>query len=249
MSGILRRIFRGAERAPHHRIEPAVQPSSDCGPLPADAVFLDVETTGFHSDDRIVSLAMIFPTFGRTLHDTKIRASHSVFDPCKKSHPEAEAVHGYDDWTLRHQPMFFEEAKEIHNLLSKSKLIVAHNIQFDVGFLNYEFGLCGLSPIVGPLACTMAMSRERGLSARLKDCASRYGLNRRLLTHDAFEDAFLCMHIYMAMQTGWPVCEAVTPIYRPTNMLHVPPRPVSLPRRNNIARMNERMVIHSAKMP
>ena len=75
--------------------------------LPGNVLFLDVETTGLHSDDRVVSLAMLLLERDESEgSEMKFSILHLVFDPGRRSHPRAEAVHGYDDWTLWHQNAF-----------------------------------------------------------------------------------------------------------------------------------------------
>ena len=75
--------------------------------LPGNVLFLDVETTGLHSDDRVVPLAMLLLERDESEgSEMKFSILHLVFDPGRRSHPRAEAVHGYDDWTWRHQNAF-----------------------------------------------------------------------------------------------------------------------------------------------
>jgi len=65
---------------------------------PASVLFVDIETTGLHGVDRIVSLGAIrLPTFEMLTGILQFDQIHLIFDPGRKSHPKAEEVHGYDD--------------------------------------------------------------------------------------------------------------------------------------------------------
>jgi DNA polymerase-3 subunit epsilon len=105
--------------------------------LPDRFAVVDVETTGIHGTDRIVTFAATFLERVALLEDSmSIKCLHLIFDPGKKCHPEAERVHGYDDWTLRHQEFFAEHAKRIRALLDETDLVVAHNAAFDLSFFR-----------------------------------------------------------------------------------------------------------------
>ena len=84
--------------------------------MPAKIVVFDVETTGLTGQDRVVSLgAIMFDTTSISEGTANCRHLHLAFDPGRRSHRRAEAVHGYDDWTLRHQETFADRAEEIRN--------------------------------------------------------------------------------------------------------------------------------------
>jgi DNA polymerase III epsilon subunit-like protein len=109
--------------------------------LPSKVVFVDVETTGLTDSDRIVSFAAILlDTQSLKTGDFTVSVIHVVCDPGKKSHPRAASVHGFSDWVLRHQDPFSKYAGEIELLLGKADLIVAHNANFDMNFINRELG-------------------------------------------------------------------------------------------------------------
>jgi Exonuclease len=121
--------------------------------VPKCIAFLDVETTGLNEKDRIVTLA------GLKLLDTELLTTgtaslaylHLIFDPGKKSHPRAEAVHGYSDWVLRHQDSFDVYAETIESFSNSADLVVAHNAEFDFGFYNREMVRAARLPSRSPL--------------------------------------------------------------------------------------------------
>lgn len=115
--------------------------------MPPKILFVDVETTGLEAHDRIVSLATILLTTrpGLLTGQINLTYTHSIFDPGRKSHPIAESVHGYDDWLLRHQQPFADTAHIFARRISESNLVVAHNAEFDLSFINRELLAAGIS--------------------------------------------------------------------------------------------------------
>lgn len=197
-------------------------------------LFIDVETTGIRADDRIVSLGFIGADPRDILSGTfDMRFGHFIFDPGKKSHPQAEAVHGYDDWTLRHQNRFDQFAPDLFDIFSDADMIVAHNAEFDTRFLFDAFGDCG-RPLSGKsLFCTMLEYRDFYPSkSGLDFCLRRFGIKRRSKKHSALEDAWLCMAVWAALRGKAlpPTPDAL--LSAPSNFLEPPPHPgVPLPRR------------------
>jgi DNA polymerase-3 subunit epsilon len=224
--------------------EPKVEPAPSKPPLfspeivakmPARVLFLDVETTGLHSDDRIVSLGALTLETERLVGDNfSVMPLHLVFDPMKKSHREAERVHGWDDWILRHQDLFQDHAAEIRAVIDAADLLVAHNASFDVRFIDRELTLAGLTMPGTPVECTMRAWRAKGLSrATLNAVCSHLGLARAGDVHGALEDAGLAMQAWLALHgPGMRLGPIAYP--PPTNLKPAPPRPDgALPRRKS----------------
>jgi DNA polymerase III epsilon subunit-like protein len=69
-----------------------------------------------------------------------------IFDPGRKSHPSAEAIHGYSDWALRHQESVDVYADTIESFFDSADLVVAHNAEFYIGFYNREMERLGRPP-------------------------------------------------------------------------------------------------------
>ena len=82
--GLLKRLF-GLKRPEAPRRPSAAKR------LPASIVFCDIETTGLRDTDRIVSFAGIGVQTAQLASGVlDLAYSHLVFDPAKKSHPQAE---------------------------------------------------------------------------------------------------------------------------------------------------------------
>ena len=168
--------------------------------LPASVAFCDVETTGLGNHDRIVSFGGI-GMFSRTLAKggPDLEYLYLVFDPGRENHHGAEQMHGFSDSTLRLQEPFAVHAAEISRFLTSHELLVAHNAAFDIRFINREMRLSGLPALTSPVYCTMKGYRalDRGGSASLSAVCHHIKLARAGHLHDAIEDAWLAMQIYL----------------------------------------------------
>jgi DNA polymerase-3 subunit epsilon len=199
--------------------------------------YVDVETTGLHSNDRVVSLGLIVASeTGLARGEIDGGALHLVFDPIKKSHPRAEEVHGWDDWVLRHQDRFEVHAAAIAEALDGADLVVAHNAAFDLEFIGRELELAKVATRPGTFECTMLAWREAhpGQRASLNSVIAGLGLKRAGAKHGAMEDAWLAMAVHAALNRR-PMPPRLPDQYlAPVNLKSVPPRPDGpLPRRNN----------------
>lgn len=196
-------------------------------------VFLDVEATGLRESDRVVSLGMLrFDTLegGRSQWAT----TSLIFDPLKNSQAGALRVHGLDDWTLRHQPLFGAHIDEIVSFLARADGIVCHNAAFDIGILRRAFQEWDVDFPSLPVECTLDLARKRGLKpATLSACAERLGLQRQSRQHGALEDAVLCAAIWLKWH-GSAVPLPATKDIPYTNLQPVPLRPRKLPLRQNV---------------
>jgi DNA polymerase-3 subunit epsilon len=213
--------------------------------FPSSIVAVDVETTGLYSNDRIVSLGA-WRIDTTDLSNDALNASciHIVADPGKKSHPRAEEVHGYSDWTLRHQQSFAENAQAVREFLSSGDIIIAHNAGFDFGFIEREFQALGQGPLKCHRFCTMNAYRRSGSPGRasLKAICENIGIKRVGETHGALEDAWLALMVYFWLnQVPSKFIQPFTAILekgippRPSNFREPPPLPAGpLPRRSKV---------------
>ena len=96
-----------------------------------DFVVLDTETTGLTGNDEVVELGI--------LDKNGCEIYHSYFHPEAKMNPNASRVNGICDSDLKDQPSFAEEYDVIISLL-KDKVIVGHNISFDIRLLDQTAG-------------------------------------------------------------------------------------------------------------
>jgi len=202
--------------------------------LPERILFVDVETTGLGSNDRVVTLGLLqmqSSHFARGNAD--LQHAHLIFDPGRKSHPRAEEKHGWSDWVLRHQEPFAESLPDIEPLFTESGLIVAHNADFDIEFLRREFAHAGCRIRMPKRYCTMEQYRRRyGSPASLDAASSAMGMYRSGATHGALEDAWLALHLFLWLNDLPRPSPHALPLFEPTNLKEAPPPPIEgIPRR------------------
>ena len=166
-------------------------------------IVFDTETTGLdpQSGDRMVEIGCIelvnrVPT-GRTFH--------AYFNPQRSMPLAAEPVHGLSDAFLADKNCFHEHALDLIEFLADSPL-VAHNAQFDFGFLNYEFTVCGHPEVVlDRMIDTLVLARRRhpGAKHSLDALCMRYGIDRsHRVRHGALLDAELLAQVYVELTGG-----------------------------------------------
>lgn len=193
-------------------------------------VAIDVETTGFGPYARMVSFGAI--VCEKEPIDAETR--YLVFDPGRDCDPDAIRIHGFDDWTLRHQEVFSAHAVALRELLLGAGLVVAHNADFDLDMLRREFKRAGLDPVAPKTFCTMMVARARWPDApsSLDACLERTGVgSRQAKRHGAVEDAYLALGLFMFLSGRGGEHRLGVPS-RPTNLKETPPRPEGiLPRR------------------
>lgn len=168
-------------------------------------VFLDTETTGLYTAQghRIIEVAAV-EVVSRRL--TKNRF-HCYINPEREIDQAAQEVHGISLDFLQDKPRFSEIANDLMAFISGAELI-AHNAPFDVGFLNYEFGLMGVpavEQIVHQITDTLKIAKEMrpGQRNNLDALCKFYGIdNSKRTLHGALLDAELLAEVYMAMTRG-----------------------------------------------
>jgi DNA polymerase III subunit epsilon len=130
---------------------------------------------------------------------------HRYLNPERDVPEEAVAVHGLSAEFLQDKPRFAEIADELINFIGEAPL-VAHNAQFDLGFLNAELGRCAKSPVpVERLIDTLMLARRRHPAGpnRLDDLCARYGINNsRRAKHGALLDAEILSEVYLELIGG-----------------------------------------------
>lgn len=166
-------------------------------------IIFDTETTGLDSrEDRVIEIGGIelkdhFPT-GRTIH-------LYINPDGRKVHPDALAVHGITDESLVDKPKFSDVAQEILDFFDGATWI-AHNANFDMGFVNAEFARLDLPPIdASRVVDTLQIARRKHPMGpnSLDALCRRYGIdNSHRLKHGALLDSELLAEVYIEMIGG-----------------------------------------------
>jgi DNA polymerase III subunit epsilon len=163
-------------------------------------IVLDTETTGLDPLDghRLVEIGCIELVNGIPSGQT----FHRYFNPQRNMPAEAFAVHGLSEEFLKDKLFFAEAADELVGFLGDAPL-VAHNANFDLGFLNAELERAGRPPLSRErLVDTLLIARRKhpGGSNRLDDLCTRYAIdNSRRTKHGALLDAELLAEVYVEL--------------------------------------------------
>ena len=166
-------------------------------------IVFDTETTGLNptGGDRVVEVGCVelvnhFPT-GKTFH--------RYINPERSMPAEAKAVHGLGDDFLADKPVFGAIADELWDFLGDAVLI-AHNAEFDLAFLNAEFGRLEKPAIPAEQILDSLMLARRKHPAgpnSLDALCARYSIDtsRRTL-HGALLDSQLLAEVYIELIGG-----------------------------------------------
>lgn len=166
-------------------------------------IIFDTETTGLDSrEDRVIEIGAIemvnrFPT-GNTFHKY-------INPQGRQVHPDAQNVHGISNADLEGKPTFSEILDEFIDFIDGAKL-VAHNGNFDLGFINAEFARLDQPAIdPGQLIDTLALARRKHPMGpnSLDALCRRYGIdNSRRTKHGALLDSELLAEVYIELIGG-----------------------------------------------
>lgn len=166
-------------------------------------IIFDTETTGLDSRlDRVIEIGGVelvnrFPT-GRTFH-------HYINPQGREIHAEAEAVHGIGIAQLADKPIFDAIVDEFLAFFDGARL-VAHNANFDMGFINAELDRLGHPPIASDrVVDTLAIAKRKHPMGpnSLDALCRRYGIdNSRRTKHGALLDSEILAEVYIELIGG-----------------------------------------------
>ena len=168
-------------------------------------IVLDTETTGLDpkSGHRVIEIGCV------ELRERRLTGNnlHLYLQPDREVDPAAVEVHGITDEFLLGKPHFEDVVAELRDYLLGAELII-HNADFDVGFLEHEFALCG-QPLTLADACTvtdtlrMARKQFPGQRNSLDALCKRLGVsNSHRTLHGALLDSEILADVYLVMTGG-----------------------------------------------
>ncbi len=169
-------------------------------------VVLDTETTGLEvlRGHRIIEIGCVELVNRRHTN----RNFHRYIQPDREIDEAAVEIHGITNQRLSDAPRFHEIAAEFVDFVSGAELII-HNAEFDIGFLDQEFRLAGLTSTtvakLCPVVDTLPMARQihPGQRNSLDALCRRYDVdNSGRDFHGALLDAQLLADVYLSMTGG-----------------------------------------------
>jgi DNA polymerase III subunit epsilon len=158
--------------------------------------FLDFETTGLSPwfGDRVCEVGIVL-TEGKRIRETY----ETLVNPGRELSPAAASTNGLTDAELASAPPFEVVADELSAYL-RNAVVVCHNAQFDLQFLDSEFHRMGKEMQIPNLIDTLLIARERFdlPSNSLRSLAADFHVPMDGTRH-ALADALICRGVFFAM--------------------------------------------------
>lgn len=167
-------------------------------------ICFDTETTGFYYNggDRIVEIGAL----ELINHVPTGRQFHEYINPERDVPQKVIEVHGLTNEFLADKPVFADIAKEWIDFVGEDGLLVAHNAEFDINFINMELKKCGLPTYDWDrVVDTLDIARKKfpGAHNKLDDLCKRFGIDNSSRTlHGALLDAQLLADVYLQLMGG-----------------------------------------------
>lgn len=157
---------------------------------------VDIETTGSSpSRDEIFNIGIV------SIEQNKIKDSYEFFFKISQELSfSIERLTRKNFKLLKNYPLFRDKAEEIYHILDEAELIVAHNKNFDVKFLNAQFKKFLGKELHCKSECTQEMVKHffpELISSNLKYLATYFLHESFASFHNALTDATLCAKIYL----------------------------------------------------
>ena len=164
-------------------------------------IILDIETSGldYKEGHRIIEIGCV------ELNQKEVGSHfHHYINPLKTLTDENIKIHGITNEFLKDKPLFEDVADEFLNFIEDSS-IIAHNANFDVGFLNYELEKIS-KPMIAKdrIVDTVVIARNRfpgqqvNLDALVKKLKVNSVVDREF--HGALKDAKILTDVYLELQ-------------------------------------------------
>lgn len=169
-------------------------------------IVLDTETTGLDPEagHRIIEIGCVELVNRRATKKTFQR----YINPEREIDAAATEVHGIENHFLADKPVFADVAEEFLAFVDGAELVI-HNADFDISFINHEFGRVERVPDDIRTRCdcldTLALARRMhpGQRNNLDALAKRYEVdNSKRELHGALLDAQILAEVYLAMTGG-----------------------------------------------
>ena len=164
-------------------------------------IILDIETSGldFKEGHRIIEIGCV------ELNRKEMGAHfHRYINPLKTLTEENIKIHGITNEFLEDKPLFEDVADDFLSFIKES-VIVAHNANFDVGFLNHELNKISRPQIAKDrVVDTVVIARNRfpgqqvNLDALVKKLKVNSLVDREF--HGALKDAKILTDVYLELQ-------------------------------------------------
>ena len=164
-------------------------------------LILDTETTGLDfSNDRIIEIGVV------ELRDNVLTQNyfHEYINPEKDISISAQKIHGITNEFLVNKPTFNNVIEKFLDFI-KDDILIIHNADFDLNFINKELQNCGFDSIKNSVIDTIKIAKEEfpGQTVNLDSLCKKLSItNIRQNYHGALLDATLLSKVYLRLTTG-----------------------------------------------
>ena len=164
-------------------------------------IILDIETSGLEHKEghRVIEIGCI------ELNKKEVSSHfHQYINPLKTLTPENIKIHGITNEYLEDKPLFEDIADSFLDFIKDSP-VIAHNANFDIGFLNSELEKIS-KPIISQdrVVDTVSIARKRfpGQQVNLDALVKKLKINSLINRdhHGALKDAKILTDIYLELQ-------------------------------------------------
>ena len=169
-------------------------------------IVLDTETTGLDvkKGHRIIEIGGVVMNGRKKTSET----FHVYVNPQREIEKEAQEVHGISNEDLKDKPIFSEIAEDLLEFIDGSILVI-HNADFDVGFLDAEFKIASSTyPSISEICevkDTLAIARNKfpGQRNSLDALSKRFDIiSYDRSYHGALLDANILADVYSNLTGG-----------------------------------------------
>lgn len=170
---------------------------------------LDLETTGLFpgGHDRIIEIAIV--VLGSDAEPLEEFAT--LINPQRDVGPTS--IHGLTASDVSAAPLFSTIAGEVLHRL-RGRIVVGHNVAFDIRFLGHETSRLGVSLPRVQSICTLGLVHKLGMalpSHRLANCCAALGIAHES-GHDALEDAKATAALFRELRRRYPSVPIMDPL-------------------------------------
>ena len=164
-------------------------------------IILDIETSGLEHKEghRVIEIGCI------ELNKKEVGSHfHQYINPLKTLTPENIKIHGITNEYLEDKPLFEDIADSFLDFIKDSP-VIAHNANFDIGFLNSELEKIS-KPVISQdrVIDTVSIARKRfpGQQVNLDALVKKLKINSLINRdhHGALKDAKILTDIYLELQ-------------------------------------------------
>lgn len=157
-------------------------------------VFLDLETTGLNPvNDKIIEIGAI-----KVENNKVIGKISELLNPGCKIPFYATRVNGITDNMVKDMRPSLDGVNDFIELLDKDSIIVAHNVKFDIGFINNYLMESGREVLKNRMVDTVRLSRKAfpGKKKYSLGMVAGYLDIEVKSAHRAYDDTRVCYEIY-----------------------------------------------------